>query len=138
VASVTVPADRQAQEAHYVQGWRFDTEAIRRMANARPESQAALRPALLDACDLIDRLAAALAEAERERDGLRSKLARAAYCAEHLMQMIDRETWRAHGGDDGQGHYEGDYHEAQMALEVKEWAALAVVRVPPEPPETSE
>jgi hypothetical protein len=60
----------------------------------------------------------------RVRD-LEAALARAAYVAEHLMQMIDRETWRASGGDDGQGHYEGDYHEARLALEVKEWAALA-------------
>ena len=44
------------------------------------------------------------------------------------MQMIDRETWRAHGADDGQGHYEGDYHAAGMADEIKGWAALAAAR----------
>jgi hypothetical protein len=84
--------------------------------------------------------------AEAERDALRRQLAaekwvlrrailkqtvledalkRAAYVAEHLMQMIDRETWLASGGDDGQGHYEGDYREAQIALEIREWATLA-------------
>ena len=39
----------------------------------------------------------------------RTPLQHAVYLAEHLFQMIDRETWRATGGDDGQGHYEGDY-----------------------------
>lgn len=38
--------------------------------------------------------------------------------AERLFALIDRETWRATGGDDGQGHYEGDYRaegvEAQL------------------------
>lgn len=34
--------------------------------------------------------------------------------AEGLFQMIDRETWRATGGDDQQGHYEGDYRAAQI------------------------
>jgi hypothetical protein len=65
-----------------------------------------------------------VAALEAERATLREALGRAAYIAEHLMQMIPRETWRAHGADDGQGHYEGDYQEAQLALEVKAWAAL--------------
>lgn len=68
---------------------------------------------------------AELAEVNRKLAETREALKRAAYVAEHLMQMIDRETWRAHGAD-VEGVYEGDHHEAQLALEVKEWAALAV------------
>src|SRR4051812_10934166 len=56
-------------------------------------------------------------KAEAERDALREELKttrknlkRATYIAEHLWQMVDQETWRSTGGDDGQGHYEGDYH----------------------------
>jgi hypothetical protein len=51
-------------------------------------------------------------------------LARAAYVAEHLAQMIDRETWRSTGGDDGQGHYEGDYRAEQIHEEIESWKAL--------------
>lgn len=54
-------------------------------------------------------------------------LDRAAFVAEHLMQMIDRETWRATGGDDGQGHYEGDYREEQTFAEIQKWKELARV-----------
>lgn len=52
-------------------------------------------------------------------------LKRAAFVAEHLMQMIDRETWRATGGDDGQGHYEGDYREASTFEEIQTWKRIA-------------
>lgn len=52
---------------------------------------------------------------------LRETLNRAAYVAEHLHAMIDRETWRATGGDDMQGHYEGDYHAEQVLREIREW-----------------
>jgi hypothetical protein len=34
--------------------------------------------------------------------------------ARQLFQMIPREVWRDHGGDDGQGHYEGEYHAEQI------------------------
>jgi hypothetical protein len=61
---------------------------------------------------------------------LEQALARTVYLAEHLLQMIDRETWRAHGGDDGQGHYEGDYRAEQVASELRDLAALAAVRTP--------
>jgi hypothetical protein len=63
-------------------------------------------------------------DGERVRE-LEDALRRATFLAEHLMQMIDRETWRATGGDDGQGHYEGDHHEAEVARELKDLAALA-------------
>jgi hypothetical protein len=56
---------------------------------------------------------------------LENALARATYLAEHLFQMTDPETWRASGGDDGQGHYEGDYHAEQTREEIQRLAALA-------------
>jgi hypothetical protein len=56
---------------------------------------------------------------------LEEALRRTRYIAEHLYQMIDRDTWRATGGDDGQGHYEGDYRAEQIGLELRELAALA-------------
>lgn len=59
-----------------------------------------------------------------ERDELRrlrAVVARAAFVAEHLMQMIDPQTWRDTGGDDGQGHYEGDYRAEQTAVEIELW-----------------
>jgi hypothetical protein len=52
---------------------------------------------------------------EAERD-------RARFIAAHLFQMIDREAWRASGGDDGQGHYEGEYHAAQLEEEIRAWS----------------
>lgn len=82
-----------------------------------------------------DQLAADLAEAEafpgnvqsvgyftphlRELQEARKALARAVFLAEHLHALVPREVWRAHGGDDMQGHYEGDYHAEQVAAELK-------------------
>lgn len=63
---------------------------------------------------------------------LRDALGRAAFVSRHLMEMIDRDTWRASGGDDGQGHYEGDYHAEKTAEEIEGWAALAVPVAPSE------
>lgn len=67
-----------------------------------------------------------VAELEAEVTQLREALARAAYVSRNLFNMIDRETWRAEGGDDMQGHYEGDYHAEQVSIEIEGWAALAV------------
>jgi len=58
--------------------------------------------------------AKALDEALRARD-------RARHLAAHLFGMVDRQTWRDSGGDDGQGHYEGDYWAAQLAEEIRSW-----------------
>jgi len=71
--------------------------------------------------ELRDRLAAAEARVEALTEALR----RATYLAEHLFQMTDRETWLATGGDDGQGHYEGDYRAEQLLQELRSLAALA-------------
>lgn len=38
--------------------------------------------------------------------------------AERLFQMVPREAWRATGGDDQQGHYEGDYHQERVGQEL--------------------
>jgi hypothetical protein len=82
----------------------------------------------LDKLDRIWELANnALEAAVTRADQLEKELARAAYVAEHLFQMIDRETWRSTGGDDGQGHYEGDYRAEQIQEEIRAWAALAGV-----------
>jgi hypothetical protein len=37
--------------------------------------------------------------------------------------MIDRATWQGAGGDDGQGHYEGEYWAEQMEQEIASWKA---------------
>lgn len=68
-----------------------------------------------------ERACEALIEADARIDQLEALVARAAHIAEHLMQMIPRETWRAHGADDGQGHYEGDYREEQTFQEIQSW-----------------
>lgn len=71
----------------------------------------------------MERLAKAEAECDHLRVQLkttRKNLKRATYIAEHLWQMIDQETWRSTGGDDGQGHYEGDYHAEQIRIEIQE------------------
>lgn len=60
---------------------------------------------------------------------LENALRRAAFVAEGLMQMIDPQTWRDTGGDDGQGHYEGDYRAEQLASEIREWKAIAALGV---------
>jgi hypothetical protein len=53
---------------------------------------------------------------------------RVLFLAEHLFQMVPPEAWRESGGDDGQGHYEGDYHAIQLQAELKEYrAALAAL-----------
>lgn len=40
------------------------------------------------------------------------------FTAERLFQMIPREVWRDQGGDDGQGHYEGDYYAERIEQEL--------------------
>lgn len=86
-------------------------------------------PRLLE-CAEVSAARAVVSRDEAPLNELREKLARAAYVAENLMGMIDRETWRSHGADDGQGHYEGDYHAEKIADEIKEWAKLAAAAVP--------
>ena len=89
--------------------------------------------ALLDTIDALDAdLAAARAETRRvvREDGkvvsrMRKRLERAVYVATNLHAMIDRETWRASAGDDGQGHYEGDYHAEKTLAEIQGWLTAA-------------
>lgn len=69
--------------------------------------------------------AAALSAAEAELHDAREALARAAYVSRNLLEMIPLQTWRDGGGDDGQGHYEGDYRQARIADEIYGWSVLA-------------
>lgn len=62
---------------------------------------------------------------QKRCETLRAALERAAFTANHLFQMIDQETWRSMGGDDQQGHYEGDYWAANVEEQIKEWKELA-------------
>ena len=39
--------------------------------------------------------------------------------ADGLLSMVPQEVWRASGGDDQQGHYEGDYRAEQLACEIR-------------------
>lgn len=102
-------AARLAEEVEHARSTRDKTReaakvTIRNMASALERSQQKNR-------DLA-------AEVERLRDVAK----RAIYLAEHLFQMVPREVWRDTGGDDGQGHYEGDHRAEQTAAEI---AALA-------------
>jgi chromosome segregation ATPase len=111
-------------------------------ANARAEAEgrcARLTEQLAEAKSLAEKLEGYLAAAnnssrergeraaaaEAENTRLRKNLKRATFLAEHLHQMIDPQTWRDHGGDDGQGHYEGDFHAEKTLTEIRELAALA-------------
>jgi hypothetical protein len=76
--------------------------------------------------DELDSLLAEVVRLRQERD-------RAVFLAQHLFQMVPRQTWRDSGGDDGQGHYEGDYHAEKMRDEL---AALASPDKPPDRPQT--
>jgi hypothetical protein len=59
-----------------------------------------------------------------ELDRIRKLLARAAFVAEHLMEMIPPETWRDHGAF-VEGVYEGDYRAEQTEAEIQEWKKAA-------------
>lgn len=48
--------------------------------------------------------------AERDLATAREELRGTVKLALQLHAMIPREVWRSQGGDDQQGHYEGDYH----------------------------
>lgn len=63
-----------------------------------------------------------------ECDQSRKALARAAHLADNLFSMIDPSTWHRAGGDDGQGHYEGDYHAEQCAQEIHSLKEVAAGR----------
>lgn len=74
---------------------------------------------------------------QEDYDAIVDLLARAAFVADGLLGMIDQETWRATGGDDMQGHYEGDYHAAQVADEIRQWRSLTEREKTGEQPDTS-
>lgn len=53
--------------------------------------------------------------------GLKKELAYARYLVEHLFAMVPQQAWRDSGGDDGQGHYEGEYAAARLEEEIQSW-----------------
>jgi hypothetical protein len=56
----------------------------------------------------------------------RERAERLLFLAEHLFEMIDRETWRAEGAE-YMGQYEGDHHAESVLAELRDHrAALAV------------
>lgn len=59
----------------------------------------------------------------RAAEILAERLKTARGIATGLFPMIDRATWQASGGDDGQGHYEGEYWAEQMEQEMASWKA---------------
>lgn len=61
-------------------------------------------------------------QAEVEIDRLARERDRARHLAKHLFEMVTLEQWRDTGGDDGQGHYEGDYRAAELEEEILSWA----------------
>jgi hypothetical protein len=66
-------------------------------------------------------------EAEtRARENAERELIGTTKLARQLWGMIPKDVWRASGGDDMQGHYEGDYH-AEMIRDRLD-AALAAAR----------
>lgn len=69
-------------------------------------------------------LAEWVVELADEADRLEAALRRSTYLARHLLNMIPQEVWRDAGGDDGQGHYEGEYHAAGIREELEKLAAL--------------
>lgn len=74
---------------------------------------------------LSDGADAALTELAERANAAERGQARAADIALGLFQMIPVDAWRDHGGDDGQGHYEGEYRAAAIQDELH---ALAKVR----------
>jgi hypothetical protein len=103
-------------------------EARERM-HAAEDRLAAERKQVSENCVMIEEYDHAMARDRVQAEqiaALQKALKRAAYVAEHLFAMIDRETWRDNGADDGQGHYEGDYHAEQVRDEIAGWKALAL------------
>jgi len=82
-----------------------------------------------DGCDMcaqyLDDAGASDLDARKARARvaeLEGALAEATNAVAHLNGMVN---WRDFGGDDGQGHYEGDYRAAQIHDDVLRWQSLA-------------
>lgn len=65
----------------------------------------------------------ALAELVLRLEQTEEALLRVLFIAEHLFQMVPTKVWRDSGGDDGQGHYEGDYYAEKVADELAGYRA---------------
>lgn len=93
------------------------TEAL--VCTLQQERDEARLDALASSTEELRATTATLIETNQALATTRQALTRAVYLAQHLYQMIDKETWRAMGGDDGQGHYEGDYRAEQIGEELR-------------------
>lgn len=106
-----------------------DAEIVQRKINAPGEvSIADATAALARLVEAAERTAGTERELRRVEairadyeNGFRQAVAerdRAIYLAEHLFQMIDKETWRAQGAE-YMGQYEGDHWAEQTFEELK-------------------
>lgn len=68
-------------------------------------------------------VAAALAALRTRLGEQTARQERTLYISEHLWQMIPQSVWRDSGGDDMQGHYEGDFHAEKVREELAELRA---------------
>jgi hypothetical protein len=73
---------------------------------------------------LLRQVATRLDNLEEQIRTVREQRDSARHLAFHLFQMIDEDTWRDCGGDDGQGHYEGLYRAARIEEEIRSWKTL--------------
>lgn len=120
------PPETVGPQSSVVGGTKTDAELVRRTL----EEAAQYRNDATAGLEWDGGALAALSRLVARNIQLEEGIARAAYVAEHLVAMMDRDAWRATGGDDGQGHYEGDYHAEKVDAEIKEWRALALLGEP--------
>lgn len=98
---------------------------IARAAGALYDRRRTLRDALAERfpADLPDRRGRTKVQEEVAAcprcGGSLEELDRAIEIAERLFQMVPEETWRDAGGDDGQGHYEGEARAAAIREELE-------------------
>lgn len=65
---------------------------------------------------------------QRLAEEMETALERTLYIADHLFEMVPQSVWRDAGGDDWQGHYEGDYHAEQTRGELASYRAVLSAR----------
>ena len=105
-AQYQMGAKLEAQNALYAITKALDLR-LDQLGNGWTEGAKAILAQIEAIADEADRLA-------RERD-------RARHLARHLFEMVTFEQWRDTGGDDGQGHYEGDHRAAELEEEIRSW-----------------
>lgn len=96
---------------------RIDHEEVERVISyLRQYGEQRQWPRLRECADVVEALLT-------EHFAREEQLSRAVYLAKNLLGMIPGQVWRDQGGDDGQGHYEGDYYAERVATELDELAA---------------